>query len=94
MAQAKRASPIMASCDFAGVEKETAPAYAPHETLGHGTREAIGRTPCTNSGAVAFRPRHLNLQFHASLNHDNLCIWFELLSYRGEDVREKHLVER
>ena len=28
-------------------------------------------------------------------NHDNLCIWcFDLLGYRGEDVRQKPLVER
>jgi bifunctional non-homologous end joining protein LigD len=28
-------------------------------------------------------------------NHDKLCIWcFDLLGYRGEDVRQKPLVER
>ena len=28
-------------------------------------------------------------------NHDNLCIWcFDLLGYRGEDIRAKPLIER
>jgi hypothetical protein len=71
MTKAKRASRMMASCDFAGVEKDGPQHTRPTKPLGPELRRQSA--PAQIQVRIAFKPRLLNLQFHASLtNGDSL----------------------